>query len=256
MAVSIALYALGLALESRPRAGSSALIPIAIGFGCIATLIFLGDLVYLGRKEMQRRRALRAPRKVFGRLDYEPEFIAATGRYADALRQITEATTRYTAVFARNQTLASQAQADECAAAARELCDAYKEQSPLMKDSGEVARQCLTGFLNASRISSDKDRDDFRTLRETTKTARVSTVGLLGSTRGSKKSTARLRKQNFSLSLNELAIRLRGHLTDSTRVLRIVIRGQRKANRQMSRRLSWYSVRSCFRAATNRAADG
>ena len=45
MAAAIALYALGVALESKPHAPSSALMTAAFGLGAFASLIFAGDLL-------------------------------------------------------------------------------------------------------------------------------------------------------------------------------------------------------------------
>jgi hypothetical protein len=242
MAAAIALYALGVALESKPHAPSSALMASAIGLGAFASLIFAGDLVYLARKERQRRRALRGPPAEYGALDYEPEFTKASARYTDAQRQIAEATTRTGEVFARNQEMESQAQADECGNAAQQLCEIHERLLPEMSESAEIARQCLRGFLKVSRPANDGDRDALRELRSITQDTRKATTGYLRSMKGAKKTTARLRKKNLSRSLNESAHRLQGHLRDSIVIVRRTIRGFRAAERQMTRRLTWYAV--------------
>ena len=244
VAVSIALYALGVSLESKPGAASSALVPIAIGFGSLATLIFVGDLVYLARREGRRRRALRAPRKAFGSLDYQPEYTRATERYIEAQQQIADTMTSAAVVFTKNPSLASQDQANAVGKATHGVCEAYEQYLPVMKESGEIARQCLAGFLKTSRVEIEADRQALRDLRGHAKAARMSTTGYLRSTRDGKRSTATLRKKNISQSLNEPAIRLERHQGDATRTVRSVIRGMRSAERQMSRRLFWYSVRS------------
>ena len=198
MAVAIALYALGVSLESRPHAGSSALVPLAIGFGSLATLIFAGDLVYLVRRDLRQRRALRAPRVEYGALDYEPEFIKANDLYLDAQQQITSAMSSSTEIFTKNIGLTSQAQADECGSASKHLSDVYGRLLPVMSENGEIARQCLRGFLRVSRPTTEGERDALRRLLTSTREARKSNRGYLWSIRGSKRSTRRLRKRNIS----------------------------------------------------------
>jgi hypothetical protein len=176
MAVSLALYALGVSLESKPHAGSSALVPLAIGFGSLATLIFAGDLVYLARRDLRRRRALRAPPMEYGALDYEPEFLAASERYNTVQGEITVAAVRAGETFAANQELTSQQQADECATTSQELCDTLERLLPIMSESGEVARQCLKGYLQTARPADAAERDALRELRQITRNARASTL--------------------------------------------------------------------------------
>ncbi len=243
IAVSIALYALGLSLESKPKAGHSALVPIALVFAGVATLIFLGDLAYLGRRELRRRRASRAPRKEYGQLDYGPEFNQAAQRYSEAQQRITEKTVQTAAIFGKNQMLTSQAQADESAKAAEQLCATYEELLPVMRENGEIMRECLPGLLKQLRPTSAAERDAVRELLSSTRGAREGTVGYLRSMRGAKRTTARLRKRNFSASLNESSTRLRGQLKGATRTVRRTIRVFRAAEWRMMRRLLWYSLR-------------
>lgn len=247
MAVSIALYALGVSLESKPHAGSSALVPLAIGFGSLATLIFAGDLAYLVRRDLQRRRALRAPPREYGALDYEPEFIAAVQRYTASEVEIAAAVTRTGEVFEKNRGMASQAQADECGNTCQELCEAYARLLPDMSENGEIARQCLKGFLKVSRPTSQADIDALRGLRSTTRGARTSTTGYLRAIKGLRKTTLTLRKKNLSRSLNESASRLQEHLKDGAGVVRKTAKGFRAAERHITRRLFWYSLRGHLR---------
>ena len=243
MAVAIALYALGVSLESRPHAGSSALVPVAIGFGSLATLIFAGDLVFLARRNIRQRRALRAPRVEYGTFDYEPEFLRANDLYLDAQNQITSAMSNSTEIFTKNIGLSSQAEADECADASRRLSKVYARLLPVMGENGEIARQCLRGFLRVSRPTTGGERDSLRGLLTSTRQARKSTRGYLRSIRDTRRSIRRLRKQNISRSLNESASELQSDLKDATKIVRETIRGLRVAERQMIRRLSWYWVR-------------
>jgi hypothetical protein len=247
MAVSLALYAFGVSLESRPHAGSSALVPLAIGFGSLATAIFAGDLAYLVVKARQRRRALRAPPREYGALDYEPEFTAAIDRYNAAQGEITSATARTGEAFEKNKGLASQAQADECGNACLELCEVYARLLPEMSENGEIAMRCLGGFLKVSRPTTQADIDALRGLRATTHETRESIAGYLRSVKHSRKTTLALRKKNLSRSLNESAKRLQGHLKDSAGVARATARGYRAAELRMTRRLLWYSVRGRLR---------
>lgn len=183
VAVSIALYALGLSLESKPKAGSSALVPIAVGFAGVATLIFLGDLAYLTRREMRRRHALRTPRREYGKLDYQPEFMNAAQRYGDAQQQITDETSRAAEIFVKNQTLTSQAQADESASAAERLSTAYEQLLPAMSENGQVMRDCLGGLLKTMRPATEGDIDALRELQRSTRGAREGTASYLRSIR-------------------------------------------------------------------------
>lgn len=242
MAVSLALYALGVSLESKPHAGSSALVPLAIGFGSLATLIFAGDLVYLARRDLRRRRALRAPAREYGALDYEPEFLAASERYNAAQVEITAAAVRAGETFAANNELTSQQQADECARTSQQLCDTLERLLPTMSESGEVAGQCLRGHLRTARPANAAERDELRELRQTTRGARASTGGYLRALKSTKRTTVRLRKRNLSRSLNESANRLQGHLKQTIRIVRVTARGFRAAEWQMTRRLTWGSA--------------
>jgi hypothetical protein len=247
MAAAIALYALGVALESKPHAPSSALMASAIGLGAFASLIFAADLVYLARRERRRRRALQEPRREFGRLDYVPELTKASGRYANALQQITDELGRTTEVFTRNRDLTSQDQAVESAEAATQLCQAYEQSLPIVSESGEVATECLKGFLKTSRPANAQDIEALRTLRGQIRKARVSTAGYLRSLREGKRTTSQLRKKNFSLSLNESARQLEGQQQAAARPIRTIVRGFKSAERQMTRRLIWYSTRGYLR---------
>jgi hypothetical protein len=172
IAVAIALYALGVSLESRPGAGSSALIPLSVGLGSLATLIFAGDLAFLARREIRRRRALRAPPREYGQLDYEPEFTAAVERYNAAQAEIGAATNRTATVFDKNQDMTSQAQADECGDACQALNEVFARVLPEMGENGEVARQCLNGYLRVTRPTSRAELDELRGLRRVAQEAR------------------------------------------------------------------------------------
>lgn len=251
MAVSLALYALGVSLESRPHAGASPLIPISIALGVLATLIFVGDLMLLGRKELQRRQALKAPFPEFGALDYQPEFVKAVQSYVDAEKHITAATTRTSGVFVRNQALNSQKQADECGAAAKELCGEFEKWLPALRQNGEIARACLKGSIKTSlKLATKADSNALLRLRESTRGARRSTSQYLQAIKDLTKTTRQLRQRNLSRSLNESSVRLEAHLEDATEVVRGTTRGFAAAERQMTRRLFWYSVRARLAPST------
>jgi hypothetical protein len=245
MAVCLALYALGVSLESRPHAGASPLITISIAFGALATLIFLGDLILLGRKELQRRRALEEPFPEYGALDYQPELQKAIHAYVNAQNHITDATSRTSGVFAKNQGLNSQEGANECGAAAEELCREYEQWLPEMGKNGEIARVCLKGFVKTlAKPSSKADLDELLKLRESTRGARRGTVQHLHAIKEGRKTTSQLRQKNLSRSLNESSVRLEAHLEDATKVVHLTAKAFAVAERQMTRRLFWYSVRT------------
>lgn len=244
MAAAIALYALGVSLESRPQAPSAALMVSAICLGGLASLIFGGDLCWLARREVQRRRALRTPRTEYGELDYQPEFMSAMTRYLEAQQQITDATSRTGEVFTRHSKLSSQGQADECGKAAQELCDVYARLLPVMSEDGTIARRCLKGFLKVSRPTTTEDMAALRGLRDSTRGARRSTQGFLRAIREGRKITLGLRKKNIARSLNESTTNLQRHLKDAAEVVHGTAKWLRAAERHMSRRLMWYSARN------------
>jgi len=251
MAVSVALYALGVSLQSRPHAGSSALIPIAIVFGSVATLIFACDVAYLIRRDVQRRRALRTPPAAYGRLDYVPEFTSASQRYVDAQGKISEATANTAEVFRKNQAMTSQAEADECGRAAQQLSGVFAQLLPAMNENGKVARQCLRGLLRSERPANEKDAAGLRELRASTRYARTATSGYLDSIRQGREATLYLRKRNLSRSLNESVEVLEAQLKEAAEIARVTVRGFRAAERHMTRRL--FSFRSRSLAAMARS---
>jgi hypothetical protein len=255
MAVSLALYALGVSLESRPDAGASPLIPISIALGVLATLIFLGDLIYLARQEFQRRRALEQPSPEFGELDYGPEFQNAVRRYVQAESQITDATDHTSEVFQRSQPLDSQQKADECGTAAQQLCQEFERRLPEMRESGEISRTCLRGVLKASQVATKADADELLTLRERTRGARRGTAQYLHAMKGARKTAKQLRDSNRSRSLNEASVQLQARLDEAIKVARATVRGFAAAERQMTRRLLWYSVRARLTPSTASGAS-
>lgn len=244
MAVSLALYALGVSLESRPDAGTSPLIPISIAFGALATLIFLGDSIFLAWKEIQRRRALEQPSPEYGELDYGPEFQNAVQRYVQAEAKINDATDRTSEAFQKNLPLDTQQKAEKCGAAAQQLCQEFEQRLPEMRESGEISRICLKGFLKVSEVATKADADELLALRENTRRARKSTTGYRHAMKGTRKVAKQMRLSNRSRSLNESSVQLQACLDDAIKVARATIRGFAGAERQMTRRLFWYSVRS------------
>ncbi len=96
-----------------------------------------------------------------------------------------------------------------------------------MRESGQIMRECLGGLLKTMRPATESDIDALRELQRSTRGAREGTASYLQSIRGGKKATARLRKQNFSASINESSTRLQEHLKDSARTVRRTIRGLR-----------------------------
>jgi hypothetical protein len=132
MAVSLAFYALGVSLESRPQAGASPLIPISIALGSLATLIFLGDVIYHARKELRQRRALKEPPPAFGTFDYGPEFQNAIQRYVQAEEQITDAT-HHTSEVSRGTSRSIRS---------RKLMSAAPPRSSYVRSSSDGCRKC------------------------------------------------------------------------------------------------------------------
>lgn len=231
-------------MESRPHASASPFVAISIAVGVIATLIFLGDLAYLGRKEVRRRRALEKPPPEFGLLDYEPEYLRAIQGYVDAEKHIADATMQASKVFATNQALNSQEEADECGAAAQRLSGEYEQWLPEMRKNGEIARACLRGYLKlASKPSSKADADELLALRESTRGARRGTTLYLHAIKGGRDTTRQLREKNLSRSLNESSVRLEEHLADAIGIVRSTTKWLAAAERQMTRGLFWYTAR-------------
>lgn len=256
MALSLALYALGVSLESRPNAGASPLIAISIAFGVLATVIFLGDLGYLARKEIQRRRASRKPFPEYGALDYGPEFVNAVEGYVGAQEHITDATTRTSEAFEKNQALESQQEADECGAAADLLSSEFEKWLPEMDKNGEVARVCLKGYLTiVSRPATDADEAELRGLRESARGARISTTQYLHTLKGARKTVKILRSRNLSRSLNESSVRLEARLEEAIEIVQATARGFAVAERHITRRLRWYSVRARIAPSMGRDAQ-
>jgi hypothetical protein len=188
------------------------------------------------------RRASRPQSVEYGRLDYVPELNKSAARYGDALKQITDEMGRTTEVFDRNRELVSQEQAQESAAAASQLCETYERSIPIISESGTVLRECIRGALKSEQPATVADIEAIRTLRGQTREARLSTAGYLRSLRGGKKTAAWLRRKNFSRSLNEAASRLQEQQHVAARTIHRIVRGLRAAERQMWRRLVWYSA--------------
>jgi hypothetical protein len=189
-----------------------------------------------------KRHAARPSRVEYGQLDYVPEFGNATDRYTEAQAQITEATSRSTAVNEKNQDLTSQPQADECAKAAHELSEAYEALLPEMRRDAQIMTDCLRGILSAM---PPRTKGDWRALTElqlSTKDARESSSGYVHAMRGARRSVVGLRKRNVAASLNESATRLEGQLDDAARTVRRVVRRFRAIEVRIAVRLFLHSL--------------
>jgi len=98
LAVSVALYALGLTLQALDKDHGTQLIIVGVIIGVIATTIFVADLSYLGVGPLTRAWARRKPRLQLGLLDYLPESLKASAAITAALTRITKGMKKQTSV--------------------------------------------------------------------------------------------------------------------------------------------------------------
>ena len=219
----------------------------AIVAAAVAVLLLLWSIGRWLLRKAREKRAARPPRKVFGELDYQPEYIRATEEYLAAQQQITDAVMSFSQALTKYQPIATQEQANEAGAAARALCDAFDEQLSVMREKGEIARECLRGVLGRSAIATDGDADAGVTMQGMIRNGRIATVGYSRSMKGAKSGIASLRKKNISLSLNEPVDEIARHLRSGRRIARRVGLGMRTAEWHLTRRLLWYRVRKRLR---------
>jgi hypothetical protein len=194
-------------------------------------------------RKAREKRAEHPARKVFGELDYQPEYIRATDEYLAAQQRITDAVTSFSQALTKYQPLATQEQANEAGAVARALCDAFDEHLPTMREKGEIARQCLSGVLRRSTIATDGDAEAGGTMQDLIRNGRIATVKYSRSMKDAKSGMTSLRKKNISLSLNEPVDELSRHLRSGQRIARRVGLGMRTAEWHLTRRLLWYRAR-------------
>lgn len=225
--------------SSLDKAGSIA----AIVAAAVAVLLLLWGIAgWLSRKAHERRTA-RPPRKVFGELDYQPEYISATEQYLAAQQGIADAVIAFSAALVKYQPIASQEQANEAGVAARALCDAFDEGLPVMREQGAIARECLRGLLRRSAITTDNDAEAGVAMRGLIHGGRVATAEYARSMKGAKSGMASLRSKNISLSLNEPVDQISVHLGSARRIAIRVARGMRIAEWHLMRRVLGYRTR-------------
>ena len=198
----------------------------SIAAAVFAFLILMAGGARWVRHVVTERRAARAPRTDYGMLDYEPEFTKASEAYSHAMEEIAQAMGRSTAVWVKNQELTTQAQADETAAASHDMCEAYERLLPVMVENGRVMRVCLHGLIGTWHLASEEDSAAVRQLREVMTGSRRSTAEYLRALRGNRRSTAVLRRRNWSASLNESAKRQQTLLKVARRTVRRTLWGQ------------------------------
>jgi len=241
--IPIAVLALIAATGHALAASSSSWLSNAGNWASIAAAVFaflilVGGAVRWARHVAAKRREARAPRKDYGKLDYEPEFMKASGAYSAAQEKIAAATKRATAVWTKNQELTTQAQADETAAASHDMCAAYEKLLPEMDENSRIFSVCLHGMIGTWHLTSEQDRDAVAELRQVMRGARDATADYLRSLRGNRRMTRMVRRRNWSSSLNESAARQQVILKRAVRMVRRVLWVQRVAEW----RLGWLLV--------------
>jgi len=201
VAVALALFSVGLALNANQGGSGDGIIKAAVGFGAFATLVFAGDLFLLGRREVRRRRARRIQPPKFGQLDYAPELAMAVQAYVAAQTEINIASQNAAAATAANAPLSDQARANAVAQAVEQLNDVMASSLTIMREKVVALRVCLLGVLGLP-VRTRADAEALAALRLPVLQAKEGTQSFRSSLPPLQRTMRGLRKSNHAVALN------------------------------------------------------
>ena len=207
LGVAVALYALGLTLQELHEDHGTQLVVISVILGCVATVVFVADLVYLGSGPISRAWSSRKPRLQLGRLDYVPEFLRASTEVSAVLSRISVALTTSTAKMnEQRERLQKESDAKKRQAIATVIAadidvssGVFKAEALVLDENGLIMREAIAGYL---KISTD-DTADLEAFRDTTRGLANSIKILRKSMRDLRGKVRWLRKLNLSAALNQ-----------------------------------------------------
>jgi hypothetical protein len=240
VALAVALWALGITLDELQKDHGHQLIVAAILVFAVATILFLGDFLYVASGVAKRAWTRRAPRLQLGKLDYLPEFRKAASMMTTTMKALTAAQTDFSAknppkrarLQAEQDPTEKQTLAAEIASDIDVVRFLLEEKIPVLLNSIQIMREATRGILRTTT--------DIAALTQFRDTQRGLTTTMQGAKKGINNLRAAVhwfRREDLSAALNQSSDRYRKTLGEFNetqgKLVRMSKRSESAAQRQI-----------------------